>query len=358
MKSRTIKRWTTQEESILREKGPHLTSHELTKVLPDRSACAISARRMRMGIVLTEELRSRIGAEMRSKVNLDNLRKADYSLTLEKLDNQTRQILLGTILGDASIRHRKPNYQRRGKNGRVVQNVCKDAHLYIGHGASQMEYLQWKVSHLDFIFKSNSKKAQSPRSRYEAQSVQHPLLSKLREGIYGAPAADGKRHKSLIPQRVASNLDMLGLLIWYLDDGSIHKSPRKDGSYYYGPLSIAVKGYKLTHLEQVVKTLNNNLGLNAYLRIDKFPYECKHLPEEGKINKIIMFTAAESRRIIKVWQQYADVLDLPSEMRYKLPEEISIRQQHQRDHARRFALERASTERLEDALDKPTGEVI
>jgi len=283
-------------------------------------------------------LRSRIGAETRSKVNLDNLRKADYSLTLEKLDNQTRQILLGTILGDASIRHRKPNYQRRGKNGRVVQNVYKDAHLYIGHGASQMEYLQWKVNHLDFIFKSNPSNKRDGRA-VEAQSVQHPLLSKLREGIYGAPAVDGKRHKSLIPQRVASNLDMLGLLIWYLDDGCILKRPRKDGSYYYGPLSIAVKGYKLTHLEQVVKTLNNNLGLNAYLRIDKHPYECKHLPEEGKINKTIMFTAAESRRIVKVWQQYADVLDLPSGMRYKLPEEMTLRQQ-QNKAAPRFALER------------------
>jgi len=330
MKSRTLKRWTPQEEDILREKGPHFTSHELTKVLPGRSACAIAERRKRMGIVLTDELNSRRGREARSKVNLDNLRKADYSLTLEKLDNQTRQILLGTILGDASIRHRKPNYQRRGKNGRVVQNVSKDAHLYICHGARQMEYLQWKVNHLDFIFKSNPSNKRAGHG-LEAQSVQHPLLSKLRESMYGPPSADGKRHMSQIPQRVASNLDMLGLLIWYLDDGCILKRPRKDGSYYYGPLFIAVKGYKLTHLEQVVKTLNNNLGLNAYVRIDKHPYECKHLPEEGKINKTIRFTAAESRRIIKVWQQYADELDLPAEMRYKLPGDMTLRQQHQKD---------------------------
>jgi len=320
-----------------------MTSHELAKLLPDRSACAIAVHRKRIGVVPSDALRSRIGSESRSKVDLNNLRKADYSLTLEKLDNPTRQILLGTVLGDASVRQRKPNYQRRGKNGRVVRNLYKDAHLYIGHGEKQTNYLEWKVENLDFIFKSKQtqKKLGGSTSRRgaEAQSVQHPMLSQLRKTMYGRPAADGKCHKSLIPQKIADELDLLGLMIWYLDDGSISKHQRKDGSYYYGQVSIAVKGYKRTHLEQLVKTLNKNLDLQGYLRIDKFPYECKHLPEEGKINKKIMFTAAESRRLIKIWRKYAKNLVLPQEMRYKLPEEMTPRQR-QNKTATRFAKER------------------
>lgn len=103
------------------------------------------------------------------------------------------QLVYGSILGDGSV--------RRCENSRYSAN------LRFCHGPAQEEYLAYKRTMLgDLAGKVGYSKNGSVRS--DSKSI--PELSKLAD----------YRKDYLIPKEVADNLDVLGLAIWYMDDGT------------------------------------------------------------------------------------------------------------------------------------------
>ena len=356
--------WSQEEEDIIKEHGENRTGKEMLKFLPRRTAKSISTKRNRMGIAPSDETKSRAGAEGRAKVNLDNLRKSDHSLSLETLDNTTLQVLIGTLLGDGCCKHPKTNFQRRGAKGQVYANRQLNSHFYISHGEAQKSWLQWKIKILNQFFfhetlnpklskgcKTHIGNMSKDTTQFEISSASHPIFTQLRELIYCPPIKVGKRpparHKAYLPEDIINRLDMLGLLIWYLDDGSVAKRKRlgarrvtdptvhyrdayqsKKGWIriegleewaYYGAL-IACKGFKLSHLERASKIINKNLGLNTKISISTHPYPCAHLPEDGSINKIIRLgNTEEMKKIFAVWRELAIKYEIPESMLYKIP---------------------------------------
>lgn len=301
---KTQVRWTGEEVAILKEHGPEKLVHELAELLPRHTKKAISCKRRRLGVVLCEDYASRQGAYNRSLIDPDNLCKVDQSISFDDLENNTRQLILGSILGDASIK-------KNGSGGKMrdcwkIRNFI----FYECHRNKQIEYTYWKASKLQkFLAKTRKTEGDAKSRKSELWTVSHPVFTKLRDTFYKERTMS---HKSMIPNWVAEQMDEFALLIWYLDDG--YKGVRPDGLDTKGNKRrpaprIAAKGWDDEDLCSTTEILNERLGLNLYV------YRSKH--RDG-INKIVIIPAADWRRLFALWQGMFEEHGIPECMRYKV----------------------------------------
>ncbi|MFP5346963.1 MAG: LAGLIDADG family homing endonuclease [Actinomycetes bacterium] len=114
-----------------------------------------------------------------------------------RLSGQQWEVILGGLLGDG---HLAPN--SRGRS---------DVRYRMGHGAKQVEYLDWKCSLLGNIPQHRSVR---PNGAVHVDLTPLPELGELREVVYWG---DGKKH---LTDDVIKSLSPLSLAIWYMDDGS------------------------------------------------------------------------------------------------------------------------------------------
>ncbi|BBX14483.1 protein RecA [Mycobacterium novum] len=123
----------------------------------------------------------------------------DRVLTAEPhlLSGQQFQIVLGSLMGDGNL---SPN--RRDRNG---------ARFRLGHGAKQVEYLQWKTALMGNIGHSVRENAQGATF---VDFTPLPELGELQRAVY---LGDGKKFLS---EDYLKALTPLALAIWYMDEGS------------------------------------------------------------------------------------------------------------------------------------------
>jgi recombination protein RecA len=134
---------------------------------------------------------------------------------------QALQVLLGSALGDASV--------RMGKNG-------NRASVRFGHGAEQMDYAAWKHSFLSTAsngFTVNTKG--QPRFDIRTSTFGALLNSWIR--IPGVPARKKMISRRADPALVAQ-MDALAFAVWYMDDGSFGGSYDQWGK---GKMEISAK---------------------------------------------------------------------------------------------------------------------
>ena len=120
------------------------------------------------------------------------------------LTNRQKAILVGTLLGDASL-------QKTG---------MKNARLRLEHGIKQKEYLLFKGEQFPKLFSTKPEFIERihPLTRqiygyWRWQSNASPVLGKWRELFYG-------KGKKYIPENLSEILtDPLSLAVWYMDDG-------------------------------------------------------------------------------------------------------------------------------------------
>jgi len=114
------------------------------------------------------------------------------------LSTQQWQVILGGIMGDGNL-------------SPAVRRDSASARFRMGHGAKQIEYLDWKASLLGNIAQSRT-----VNSKGAAFVDLTPLaeLSELRQVVY---FGDGKRH---ITEEYLKALTPLAVAIWYMDDGT------------------------------------------------------------------------------------------------------------------------------------------
>lgn len=270
--------WTMAEEAILKEHGDYLSSHELSALLPNHSSCAIGVKCRRLGIMKKASFRKRHGQLARSFVDPDNICKLDQSLQLADFDNIHIQVLLGSILGDGCLSPPRRN--------------ARNAMFREGHRHGQYEYVRWKAGMLqEFMPRFHGTNPDRP----ELVTASHPIFSRLYRDIY----TEGDGHKRTIPLEVAENLDELGLLIWYLDDGNLDKRfPR-----------ICTKLFTRPNLDDTVAVISSSLDLPLTVR--------EHKHKEGTC-RTVYFPAASRDKIFPVWLRLAEKYELPEVMMYKL----------------------------------------
>ena len=195
-----------------------------------------------------------------------------------KLSSLQRDILVGTILGDAFL-------QKTGE---------RNARLRLEQGAKQKSYLLWKVRNLSTLFQGKPKYLRRIHPitgrtyeywRHQSQSM--PELGRLRKIFYPA----GRKH---IPANLEKFLrSPLVLAVWYMDDG-----------YYYLRDKIAY-----LYLGNVTRD-EAAVAVHALKR--KYGLEGRVLAK--KKGFALCFSPAETRKLAMVVRTY--IID---HFRYKLP---------------------------------------
>lgn len=130
--------------------------------------------------------------------------------TYVPLSESTRAIVLGTLLGDGSLKK---------------QEGYKNARLQFRHSISQQEYFLWKVqalSEVQTVGSVHEQKADgfSQHKKLHFQSSALPALTELHELTH-------RQNKLYIRRKWLNTLSPLSLAVWWCDDGSIIGGGRK-----------------------------------------------------------------------------------------------------------------------------------
>jgi recombination protein RecA len=164
-----------------------------------------------------------------------------------RLSEQQTQVVLGGLMGDG-------NLSRTGKYG-------LNARFRMGHGAKQVDYLDWKASLFGNIEQSRTTNAKGAGF---VDLTPLPELAELREAVY---FGDGKKTLSF---EFLKSLTPLALAIWYMDDGSFQNRSKglqertKDGS---GRSEICIEAFSEGSRERLVETLADRFDLHPTLSL-------------------------------------------------------------------------------------------
>jgi len=178
----SFRTWTPEEEEQLRELAPH---HSLSMIatLLGRSVSSVGAKARRLGL------------------------RASRRTPLPKtLEGRVRQVVLGSLLGDASIH---------------VHTSAKTFYFEKSQRVDRLPYLQWTAKELD-IFKPkihlrttfNTVTHRVATKCWLTTSAHTPVWKVMHDLFYR-----GAKHKRLPPEAV-EELDGLGLAVWFMDDGT------------------------------------------------------------------------------------------------------------------------------------------
>ena len=159
-----------------------------------------------------------------------------------------RQVILGGLMGDGNL---SPS-RIKGSLG---------TRFRMGHGAKQVDYLDWKASLFGNITQSRHVNAKGAAF---VDLTPLPELAELREAVYWG---DGKKTLS---HEYLKALTPLALAIWYMDDGSFEnrslglQERTKDGS---GRSEICVEAFSEGSRQRLLETLADRFDLHPTLAL-------------------------------------------------------------------------------------------
>ncbi|MDZ4236239.1 MAG: intein-containing recombinase RecA, partial [Dietzia sp.] len=162
------------------------------------------------------------------------------------LSEQQFQVILGSLMGDGNL---SPN--RRDRNG---------VRFRMGHGAKQLDYLQWKTDLLGNI--KHSIRENEKGSRF-VDFTPLPELGELRRAVY---LGDGKKFLS---EDYLKALTPLALAVWYMDDGSFtvrSKGLQQRTEGGSGRIEICVEAMTEGSRVRLCDYLRDTHGLDVRLR--------------------------------------------------------------------------------------------
>lgn len=283
---KTQVRWSETEIAVLKA---YAFDSDLVQRLPRHTCCAIMSKRRSLGFRLNHAQLSEV--RRRSQCSRSK-RLIDQTLTLDMLDNVVYQLLFGSILGDGGVHRMRDS----------------DFHFENRHGHLQQDYAIWKQRQLSVFHVKDAEKLRKHGSWLSCnmRTGVHPIFTEIRRGWYESFL--GFERKRRIPESVDGRLDLLGLLIWYLDDGT-------RGSDHIS-LRIAGGTWKFSDLERVIASLNTRFGLRMTV-----------LPSTKGVdyNHTVSIKARDRNILLPKWQQLAAQLGLPECMKYKLPDAPKLR---------------------------------
>ncbi len=165
-----------------------------------------------------------------------------------RLSPQQWQLVLGGLMGDAALSP-SPVAGSLGTRFRM------------GHGAKQVDYLDWKAGLFANIAQSRRVDA---KGRAFVDLTPLPELAELRESVY---LGDGRKHLSYDYLKA---LTPLALAVWYMDDGSFQVRAKglqertREGS---GRSEICVEAMSAGSRERLVEVLAGQFDLHPTLSL-------------------------------------------------------------------------------------------
>ena len=160
--------------------------------------------------------------------------------TVGSLTEEQKSILIGTLLGDGTMR------------------IKKNAHLEINHSFNQKVLVDWIFSKFDGFVSTPPKwrKGNGKREAYRFATQKLPIFTPFYNLFY----RDGEK---FIPENL--KLDPLSLAVWFMDDGSKSRS------------SIYLNTQQFTKDEQLklIDLLRNQFDIDSTLNKDKIYYRIR-----------------------------------------------------------------------------------
>lgn len=124
-------------------------------------------------------------------------------LSVISLSDQCKQVILGSLLGDGCL---------------TIQKGYKNARMQIRHSIVQEDYIKWKFEMLSEIA---LKKLQYQKPDGYSNNQKIGFMSKAMSQLTEINRICYKDNKLQIKRFWLNHLTELGLLIWWLDDGSL-----------------------------------------------------------------------------------------------------------------------------------------
>lgn len=291
--------WTEDEVAVLHRFGNQLQMESLCLLLPRHTKNGIMVKRRRLGIKLDFLYRSTLSKAARNQVDNNNLCKTDQTLEFADLSLEVQQVLLGSLLGDGCIK-------KNGSGGRVGLRH-RNYIFYDYHYKEHIAYTDWKAKQLSiFLPRLSDRKRTGGRALY---TVSHPIFTKLRTELYPKLT---KTNKHFIPPMFVDRMNLLSLLIWYLDDGYAGRTKLgyNLSNHHVRPQpSISAKGWNLLDLNVLTGILNRKFNLHLSVSI--------HRHRDG-YNKLVHIRPPDRDRLFPLWAEFFDELGIPDCMRYKI----------------------------------------
>ncbi len=164
-----------------------------------------------------------------------------------RLSDQQFQIVLGSLMGDGNL-----SPDRRDRNG---------VRFRMGHGAKQVDYLQWKTALLGNI--AHSSRVNDKGAMF-VDFTPLPELAELQRAVY---VGDGKKFLS---EEYLKALTPLALAIWYMDDGTFSvrsKGLQERTAGGSGRIEICVEAMSEGSRERLRDYLRDTHNLDVRLRL-------------------------------------------------------------------------------------------
>jgi hypothetical protein len=196
------------------------------------------------------------------------------------LTDPQRQVILGSLIGDASL---------RWKGADLAMAV---PWLTEGHGSPQFEYLDWKIRALDNLGARRSRTyAVGAQKQHRAATYHTARCPVLREFVDLCLDRQGRRQ---VTMDWLTQLDPLGLAVWFMDDGNLHRSGR---STLHARLSVT------GHVGAAPLTDSERSMYGNYFRAN-YNLNPTYLWDTRIRGGTLAFSAADTRALLNVISPY------------------------------------------------------
>ena len=201
------------------------------------------------------------------------------------LSDRARQVILGTILGDGSLK---------------IQKAYSNANLQIRHSETQKEYLLWKAETLKEIGSDRSISVQAPdgyskNRKWRFASRRLPSLTALYTLTH-------EHNKLRIKRKWLNQMTPLSLAVWWCDDGSLISYGGRKGVF-------CTDGFD----EASVKILAHYLGVVWNIRAIVAPVGRKRDGRQDQYWRIWIRSQEELKKFLRIILPHLPV----QEMLYK-----------------------------------------
>lgn len=184
-----------------------------------------------------------------------------------ELKDRCKEIILGSLLGDGSLR---------------IHKSYRNARYSFRHSVKQKEYFFWKVNKLKEISSKNCVWEQKDR-KFRYQSLTLESLTELYH-------LTRRRGKFFINQKWLKELTPLSLATWWLDDGSLVTNSRKG--------VFCTEGF----------SYRDSLILSQYLK-DKWRVDSR-VGRRGKYYQLRIYSTEELKKFLRIILPYIPVASM------------------------------------------------
>jgi len=192
-----------------------------------------------------------------------------YKDNLQKkgLTQIQKDILIGTLLGDASMQAMKENEQSNVKFEQQIKQADYINHLY-------EEFQEWVGTPPQV--RNITGGGANDRQSIWFRTYRHPSFT-FYKNIFYKVDKDGKQYK-VVPKLIHRWLTPRALAYWFMDDGSFSNNS----------LNLHTQGFKVKDVEKLRNALNKNFSIQSNLHKDRGSYKLYILKESHENFKKIM----------------------------------------------------------------------